>query len=185
MRHTQRYIEDLIKKCLFWRAKIIALFFSGHKLCFAQQDGDDIVIAKYKMIHSHILDEDRLLFVHLPRRYEDTQLAYPVLYLYIWTSITVLRTRPLSRRSLVEPPVIHVNVANTDRYRDLLPVPTRGRSEGGGTYNLLRFPEEKLIPHIPSALPPARQPDAHHCLPHRLCYGGQDYQSPQAKLCPR
>jgi len=52
------------------------LFYSGQKLCFAQKDGDDIVIGKYKTIHSHILDEDRLLFVHLPREYGDTK-RYP------------------------------------------------------------------------------------------------------------
>jgi hypothetical protein len=35
------------------------LFYSGQKLCFAQKDGDDIVIGKYKTIHSHILSEGK------------------------------------------------------------------------------------------------------------------------------
>lgn len=54
-------------------------FFSGEKLCFAQKEGEDVVIGKYRVIHSHVLDEDRLLLIHLPREYGDTQLSYPVL----------------------------------------------------------------------------------------------------------
>jgi hypothetical protein len=47
----------------------------------AQEDGDDVVLGKYKLIHSNILDEDRLLLIHLPREYGETRLSYPVLYL--------------------------------------------------------------------------------------------------------
>jgi enterochelin esterase-like enzyme len=32
-------------------------------------------------LHSHVLDEYRLLLIHLPRQYGDTQSSYPVLYL--------------------------------------------------------------------------------------------------------
>lgn len=43
----------------------------------AQEDGDDIVIGKYKIIHSNVLDEDRLLLIHLPREYGETQMSAP------------------------------------------------------------------------------------------------------------
>jgi predicted alpha/beta superfamily hydrolase/thioredoxin-like negative regulator of GroEL len=129
------------------------VFFSfGQRLVFAQKDGDDIVIGKYQVIHSHILEEDRLLFVHLPGDYEDTQLAYPALYL-LWADIynyfadAAIITEKLGSTGEI-PPVIIIGVANTNRYRDLLPVKTRDRGEGGGSDNFLRFFEEELIPHI-------------------------------------
>jgi len=130
----------------------ILLLFSGQNLCFAQKDGDDIVLGKYRVIHSQILDEDRLLFVHLPREYEDTQLAYPVLYLlyvdiYNYFADAAVITEKLGGTGEI-PPLIIIGVANTNRYRDLLPVKTRGRSEAGGAENFLRFLEEELIPHV-------------------------------------
>jgi len=130
----------------------ILLLHFEQKLCFAQKDGDDISIGQYKVIHSQILDEDRLLFVHLPREYEQTKLAYPVLYL-LWVDIynyfadAAMVTEKLGGTGEI-PPLIIIGVANTNRYRDLLPVKTRDRSEGGGVDNFLRFIEEELIPHI-------------------------------------
>ena len=130
----------------------IMFFLTGEKLCFAQKDGEDIVIGKYRVIHSQILDEDRLLFIHLPREYEETQSRYPVLYL-LWVDIynyfadAAMVTEKLGSSGEI-PPVIIVGVANTNRYRDLLPVRTRDRSEGGGVDNFLRFFEQELIPHI-------------------------------------
>ncbi|MGD9346115.1 MAG: alpha/beta hydrolase-fold protein [Candidatus Aminicenantes bacterium] len=131
---------------------LILLLFSGQDLCFAQKDGDDIVLGKYRVIHSQILDEDRLLFVHLPREYEDTQLAYPVLYLlyvdiYNYFADAAIITEKLGGTGEI-PPVIIIGVANTHRYRDLLPVETRGRSGTGKAENFLRFLEEELIPHV-------------------------------------
>jgi predicted alpha/beta superfamily hydrolase len=131
---------------------LILLVFSGQNLCFAQKDGDDIVLGKYRVIHSQILDEDRLLFVHLPREYEDTQLAYPVLYLlyvdiYNYFADAAIITEKLGGTGEI-PPVIIIGVANTHRYRDHLPVETRGRSGTGKAENFLRFLEEELIPHI-------------------------------------
>ncbi len=131
---------------------LIAFFFLGTQLSFAQKDGDDIILGKYRVIHSQILDEDRLLFVHLPREYEDTQLDYPVLYIlyvdiYNYFADAAIITEKLGGTGEI-PPVIIIGVANTNRYRDLLPVKARGRSEGGGADNFLRFLEKELIPHI-------------------------------------
>jgi len=130
----------------------IMFFVSGGKLCFAQEDGDDVVIGKYRVIHSHILNEDRLLLVHLPREYGDTQLRYPVLYLlyvdiYNYFADAAIITEKLGSTGEI-PPVIIIGVANTNRYRDLLPVKTRDRNDSGGADNFLRFIEEELIPHI-------------------------------------
>jgi predicted alpha/beta superfamily hydrolase len=121
----------------------------------AQQDGDDIVIGKYKVLHSAILDEDRLLFVHLPRDYQETRLSYPVLYIlwvdiYNYFSDATAVTEKLGSTGEI-PPVIIVGVANTNRYRDLLPVRTRYRGEGGGSDDFIRFFEEELIPYVDSS----------------------------------
>jgi predicted alpha/beta superfamily hydrolase/TolA-binding protein len=119
----------------------------------AQEDGDDIVSGKYKIIHSNILDEDRLLLTHLPREYDDTQLSYPVLYLLYGQDINnyfadaVIITEKLGTTGEI-PPVIVVGVANTNRYRDNLPEKIRGRSDSGGADNFLRFFEEELIPYV-------------------------------------
>ncbi len=131
---------------------LVVLFFSSRELSFAQEDGEDIVLGKYRVVHSRILDEDRLLFVHLPREYENTQLAYPVLYLlyvdiYNYFADAVIITEKLGGTGEI-PPVIIIGVANTNRYRDLLPVKTRERSEAGGSDNFLKFLEEELIPHV-------------------------------------
>ena len=131
----------------------IMFFISGQKLCFAQKDGEDIVIGKYRMIHSQVLDEDRLLLIHLPREYGDTQLSYPVLYLLYGQDINnyfaeaVIITEKLGSTGEI-PPVVIIGVANTNRYRDNLPAKIRGRSESGGADNFLRFFEEELIPYV-------------------------------------
>lgn len=118
----------------------------------AQEDGDDIVIGKYRVLHSEILDEDRLLFIHLPRGYEETPLSYPVLYLlyvdiYNYFAEAAITTEKLGSTGEI-PPVIIVGVSNTNRYRDLLPVKTGDRKEGGGADNFIRFFEEELIPYV-------------------------------------
>jgi len=119
----------------------------------AQEDGDDIVIGRYKIIHSNILDEDRLLLIHLPREYDETRLSYPVLYLLYGQDINnyfaeaVIITEKLGATGEI-PPVIIVGVANTNRYRDNLPEKIRGRSDSGGADNFLRLFEEELIPHV-------------------------------------
>ncbi|MDH4219354.1 MAG: alpha/beta hydrolase-fold protein [Candidatus Aminicenantes bacterium] len=144
-----------MKKWILKASTVLAVLFvliMNQAFIQAQEDGDDVIIGKYKIIHSNILDEDRLLFVHLPREYEDTQLRYPVLYLlyvdiYNYFAEAAIITEKLGVTGEI-PPVIIVGVANTNRYRDLLPVKTRYRSEGGGADNFLRFFEEELIPSI-------------------------------------
>jgi hypothetical protein len=120
---------------------------------YAQEEGDDIVIGKYRVLHSDVLDEDRLLTIHLPRDYEDTRLSYPVLYLLYGQDINnyyaeaVIISEKFGSTGEI-PPVIIIGVANTNRYRDNLPVKIRGREDSGGADNYLRFFEEELIPFV-------------------------------------
>jgi predicted alpha/beta superfamily hydrolase/Flp pilus assembly protein TadD len=121
----------------------------GRTSCFAQEDGEDIVIGKYEVLHSRIMKEDRLLFVHLPREYADTDLKYPVLYLlyvdlYNYFADAATITEKLGTTGET-PPLIIIGVANTNRYRDLLPV---GIGERGQADRFLKFLRKELIPHV-------------------------------------
>jgi tetratricopeptide (TPR) repeat protein len=117
----------------------------------AQKDGDDVVIGKYRIFHSRIFDEDRLLLVHLPRGYETEKISYPVLFHLYGDNINdYIAPAMVACEKLGEtgeaPPVIIVGVANTDRYRDNLPFRPDGSPAGADTF--LRFFKEELIPFI-------------------------------------
>lgn len=128
------------------------LFMKG-SFVRAQEDGDDIVIGKYRVLHSDILNEDRLLTIHLPRDYGETRLSYPVLYVLYGQDINnyfaeaVIISEKLGSTGEI-PPLIIVGVANTNRYRDNLPAEIKGRPDSGGAANYLRFFEEDLIPYV-------------------------------------
>jgi predicted alpha/beta superfamily hydrolase/TolA-binding protein len=136
---------------------IISLFIAGiivgPSLAIAQKDGDDVVLGQYRQIHSDILNEDRLLLIHLPREYTETQLNYPVLYLLYGQDIhnyfadAVIISEKLGGTGEI-PPLIIVGVANTNRYRDSLPASIEDRSDSGGADNFLRFFEDELLPYI-------------------------------------
>jgi predicted alpha/beta superfamily hydrolase/Flp pilus assembly protein TadD len=131
---------------------LAGFLFVGQNLCFAQKDGDPISIGTYRVIHSNLLNEDRLLFVHLPEGYQDTQQRYPVLFilyaqLYNYVADAAIVTEKLGGTGET-PPFIIVGVANTNRYRDLLPVKSRTIAESGGADNFLKFLEAELIPYV-------------------------------------
>ncbi|MFC1726111.1 alpha/beta hydrolase-fold protein [candidate division KSB1 bacterium] len=132
---------------------IVFSIVNFQNFCFAQETGDDVVIGKYQKIHSKVLDEDRLLSIHLPRDYENTEMNYPVMYLLYGQDINnyfapaVINTENLGSTGEI-PQMIVVGVANTNRYRDNLPVsPGPGREEGGAD-NFLKVFEEEIIPYI-------------------------------------
>ena len=132
---------------------IFSFLFLNQGVILAQEEDDDIALGKYKIIHSKVLNEDRLLLIHLPREYEESSLSYPVLYLLYGQDINnyfaeaVIVSEKLGSTGEI-PPMIIVGVANTNRYRDNLPRATRGRSEAGGADNFIRFFEEDLIPYV-------------------------------------
>ncbi len=121
-------------------------------LAIAQQDGESITLGTYRTIHSDILQEDRLLWVHLPEGYEDTRLDYPVMILlyvdlYNYFTDAVSITEKLGRTGET-PPLITIGVANTNRYRDLLPYASQWAPEGGGAGDFQRFLGEEVIPYV-------------------------------------
>ena len=131
---------------------LILLMMFTYAVSLAQRDGDPISIGTYRVMHSNILNEDRLLFVHLPRDYEKTQLRYPVLYLlyahlYQYYADAAIVAENLGGSGEI-PPLIIIGVANTNRYRDLLPAKSRSIAESGGADNFLRCLEEELVPFV-------------------------------------
>jgi hypothetical protein len=140
------------KPALTHSTSLILLMMLAYAVCLAQKDGDPISIGTYRVIHSDILKEDRLLYIHLPEGYQDTQQRYPVLYilyaqLYNYVADAAIITEKLGGAGEA-PPLIIVGVANTNRYRDLLPVKSRTIAESGGADNFLKFLEAELIPYV-------------------------------------
>ena len=116
-----------------------------------QTDGDPITLGEYRVLHSTILGEDRVLQVHLPWGYEETSLHYPVLYLfysdwvegYFAQAVNDLYHLTMDRM----PQVILVGVPNTQRYRDLYPWPSAD-GRGGGAERFLSFVQGELFPLV-------------------------------------
>src|SRR4030042_1639834 len=87
---------------------------------FPQNDGDDIVIGKYRKLHSEITNEDRTLLIWLPRSYNESNLSYPVICLlygqntsaYLLPTITAC---DMLAASGAVPEMIIVGVASAER----------------------------------------------------------------------
>lgn len=114
-------------------------------------DGDPVTLGTYRVIHSEILKEDRTLQVRLPRGYEESNLDHPVILLFYSDLVELYFAEAVHELAVLEtdriPQAILVGVANTQRYRDLLPWPT-GDGRGGQADRFLRFVIEELIPFI-------------------------------------
>jgi len=137
-----------IKRSISTLGVVFFMIQNGH----AQKDFEDITFGKHRIVHSEIMNEDRLLYVNLPSDYENSNESYPVLfqlYGHFKESYYLPAVRTMSQmQSLGEAPgVIVVGIKNQQfRYRDLLPVDhNQTKSE---IDNFLKFFEEELIPFI-------------------------------------
>ncbi|MCJ8318039.1 MAG: alpha/beta hydrolase-fold protein [Colwellia sp.] len=115
---------------------------------------NNISIGKTIEIESKILNEKRIIQVHLPDAYRNGDTRFPVLYLTDGPghfSHTVGTMDFLANNGRM-PQMIIVGVANTDRTRDLTPKILVSKDErfqnGGGADNFLSFFEQELIPYI-------------------------------------
>jgi len=115
----------------------------------SQTDGDDIVIGKYRKLHSAVTNENRTLLVWLPRSYNESNLSYPVIYLlygqntsaYLFPTITACDMLAVSG---AVPEMIIVGVASAERYRDYSSI------SDGFIDNTARFFINELFPFINS-----------------------------------
>jgi uncharacterized protein len=117
-----------------------------------QKEGDPVAIGTWRTLRSNVLGETRQVLVHVPDDYDRTTLRYPVLYHLYGQQVTgyfadaVMAAERLGSTAEI-PPLIVVGVANTDRYRDNLPLRADGAGPGGAD-NFLRFFADELLPFI-------------------------------------
>ncbi|WP_206155964.1 alpha/beta hydrolase-fold protein [Chitinophaga fulva] len=108
-------------------------------------------------IYSHVLQEDRILWISTPEGYDNGE-AYPVLYLLdgdVHFKYTTALVDYLSNRGRM-PPVIIVGIINTDRRRDFTPIHSllfnnkidSSLSTTGGGRKFLEFLQTELVPYI-------------------------------------
>ena len=110
-----------------------------------------ISLGKIVNVHSTILAEDRELLINLPKGYNRyTNRTYPV-FVVLDGRFNFKATASIIH-SLAEggaiPRMIVVGVANTNRWRDLTPVPGLGIPGTGGGDKFLRFLGEELLPWL-------------------------------------
>ena len=129
------------------------------------QEGGPIVIGQRVKWHSNIMNEDRMLWIYTP----DTSLAsstrYPVIYLldgdgHFLHAAGIVQFLSSNNRM---PQMMIVGIANTNRTRDLTPLPADTALPGsGGADMFLRSIKEELIPYV----------DSHYnTSPYRLLIG--------------
>lgn len=126
---------------------------------------EPIAIGEKHKIASKILNEDREVWIHLPKSYNDsaiTPATYPVIYLldaeinfeYVAPTVDYLSRSPFADM----PECIVVGIKNTDRTRDFTPTRSSKKdpnnaaktlfSNSGGSAVFLRFINEELKPYI-------------------------------------
>ena len=126
------------------------------------QQKEDFSIGKKQILHSGLLNEDRSIWIYLPRNISSALAAgrkYPVLYLLDgeshFTSVAglVQQFSEVNGNTLC-PEMIVVGIPNTNRQRDLTPTHSGVNTSGGGEI-FTSFIEKELIPHIDSLYPTA------------------------------
>lgn len=110
-------------------------------------------------INSKILNEERQIYVYLPKGHEESGEVYPAIYLldgHRLFNVTSSFVEYYSGSSRI-PPLIVVGIASTDRRRDFTPTAREGDGRrppgGGGADDFLRFIAEELFPQIESKYP--------------------------------
>ena len=129
-------------------------------------DNNTITIGTIDSLHSHILGEERKIWIYLPEGAKDTSKRFPVIYLLDGDGnfATVAGIARYLTGSLTGPEVIIVGIPNTDRMRDLTPThslldlwghqdPSLKTTGGGEKFTA--FIQKELMPHIDSLYPAA------------------------------
>lgn len=134
--------------------KLLWLFLIAGFSAVGQQD---IVIGKTITFHSKIQNEDRLLDIHLPNNYENSQKTYPVMYLldsYYKFDKAVGTLQSLVLNELI-PDMIIIGIRNTRRNRDLTPgieildeASKKRLPNAGGADQFTDFLKKELIPYV-------------------------------------
>ncbi|MFD1096099.1 alpha/beta hydrolase-fold protein [Salegentibacter chungangensis] len=134
--------------------KLLIILLLLSFVCYSQKP---IKIGESIEVHSDILKEDRMLEIHLPKNYIESNKTYPVLYLLdsFFNFPHAVGTIEYLQLNRLIPEMIVVGVRNTNRNRDLSPPsPQLSKEEKermgakGEADNFLAFLENELIPQI-------------------------------------
>ncbi|WP_299442406.1 alpha/beta hydrolase-fold protein [uncultured Aquimarina sp.] len=139
---------------------VIALLifcFKGYAQ-FNQNDEKQLVIGNVDSLFSEILQEQREVWIHTPKNFDNTK-KYPVIYVLDASNQFYAVTGMLKQLTRLKiPKSIIVGVTNTDRTRDFTPTNVkfqRGhKSEtSGGAGNFIKFIDQELKPFINNKYP--------------------------------
>jgi len=115
-------------------------------------DGAPLTLGTYRVLHSEVLGEDRVLQVHLPRGYEDSVSRYPVVYVFYSDWLEGYFSQAVNDLYLLSidqmPEAILVGVPNVQRYRDFYPWVMESRPEAGHADRFLRAVHEEIVPFV-------------------------------------
>jgi len=129
----------------------LILFFSCLS-AYAQKD-NRIVIGTTDIVYSKILNEKRVVLVHVPHGDKDQR--YPVLYILDGEDHFQSAVAIDEQLSGVLPDLIIVGITNTVRERDLTPTVVSTQGGSGGGEHFMDFIEKELMPYIDSHYPTA------------------------------
>ena len=149
-----------VKKIFFPFALFILVSFVSN----AQLDSIPVNNDKTVLINSKILNEQRIIWIHVPSNYHTTIRTYPVIYLldgeghfgYVSPLVDFLSDYDRNRI----PEMIVVAIHNVDRIRDFTPIHSLISFDGkvdsirmaatGGGIKFLKFIQTELVPFIDS-----------------------------------
>lgn len=119
------------------------------------QTNTALISADKLTLHSDILNEDRVVYVHLPNNYYNTQEHYSVLYVFDSPhnlSPVIGLTDHLESSYQSIPNMIIVGIENTFRNRDFMNTQRDdfAHSKDGGANDYIKHLKNELIPHIDS-----------------------------------
>ncbi len=128
---------------------VLASFIPVQSL-FSQQNVNPFTIGEIRKQKSSILNEERTLYISLPRSYERSTQSYPVLYLLDAEShfyYVAGMMRFLAENSSV-PEMIVIGIENIDRNRDFTPTHTDAVPVSGKADSFIRYLNEEVIPYV-------------------------------------
>jgi len=145
------------------------LLFANYSIA---QNKSQITIGTIDSISSKVLNEERKIWIHLPRSANFkgfSKQKYPVVYLldgdaHFNSVVGIIQELSETNGNTICPEMIIVGIPNTNRTRDLtpthsdidLPFVNKGLSEqSGGGEKFAEFLEKELIPYIDSKYPTA------------------------------
>ncbi len=128
------------------------LLFVFASISVNKTNAQNISIGFQDSIFSEVLDEHRIILLHLPDDYSNSDKSYPVIYrldgeidLLVETAGVIYR---LAYREKVIPDMIIVMIENIHRDKDMLPVNTFFYQSEPGANNFQKFIKSELIPYI-------------------------------------